>query len=177
MSQKIIYRKAAQIKLIATDVDGVLTAGAVFIRDDHEEPFGKFNILDGYAIIMAKAVGIKTAVISGRKSLATEARCVKLGIDIAHTGIHDKFSCLQQITHELGISLDEVAYLGDDLIDLPVLTKVGLSCAPANAVIDVKKRVDMVSNLSGGNGVLRELVELIMRAQNKYDDFLSNFIK
>lgn len=177
MSQKIIYSKAAKIKLIVTDVDGVLTAGAVFIRDDHEEPFGKFNILDGYAIVMAKAAGIMTSVISGRKSLATEARCVKLGIDIIHTGIHDKLSCLQNITQQLDITLDEVAYIGDDLIDLPVLTRVGLSCAPSNAVFDVKKRVDIVSGLSGGNGVLRELVELIMRAQNKYDDFLNNFLK
>jgi 3-deoxy-D-manno-octulosonate 8-phosphate phosphatase (KDO 8-P phosphatase) len=174
---KIITAKAQKIKLIATDVDGVLTEGAVFIRDDHEEPFGKFNILDGFAITMAHAASIKVVIISGRKSLATEARCLKLGVDQAYTGIHDKRTKIIEIAEQLNLNLDEIAYIGDDLIDLPVLMCVGLSCAPANAVSDVKTRVDYISSLCGGNGVLREIVELIMKAQNSYTPFLANYLK
>lgn len=176
MFSKDLVTKAHKIKIIATDVDGVLTDGFVFIRDDHEEPFGKFNILDGLAIRMARECGIKTVVISGRKSLATEARCNKLGIDLAFTGIHNKLQQMKQVADEFGASLDEVAYIGDDLIDLPVLLSVGFSCAPQNAVGEVKSRVDYISALRGGEGVFREIVELILKAQNKYDVFLAQYL-
>ncbi len=176
MPSKVVSDKAKIIKVIATDVDGVLTDGSVFIRDDHEEPFGKFNILDGFAVIMARECGIKTVVISGRKSLATEARCSKLGIDLAYTGVHDKQAKITEVANELGVSLDEIAYIGDDLIDLPVLSVVGLRFAPNNAVSDVKERVDHVSSINGGSGVLREVVELVLRAQNKYESFLARYL-
>ncbi|MBX9597363.1 MAG: HAD hydrolase family protein [Burkholderiales bacterium] len=176
MPSKVVSDKAKMIKVIATDVDGVLTDGSVFICDDHEEPFGKFNILDGFAVIMARECGIKTVVISGRKSLATEARCSKLGIDLAYTGVHDKQAKITEVANELGVSLDEIAYIGDDLIDLPVLSVVGLRFAPNNAVNDVKERVDHVSSINGGSGVLREVVELVLRAQNKYDSFLARYL-
>ena len=116
MPSKAVSDKARTIKVIATDVDGVLTDGSVFIRDDFEEPFGKFNILDGFAVIMARECGIKTVVISGRKSLATEARCSKLGIDLTYTGVHDKRAKICEVANELGVNLDEIAYIGDDLI-------------------------------------------------------------
>lgn len=171
-----IQEKAKKIKLLATDVDGVLTEGFVFIKDDYEEPFGKFNILDGFAIGMAKDSAIKTIVISGRKSLATEARCHKLGMDQVFTGVHDKRAKILEIAQEFNVKLDEIAYIGDDLIDLPVLGVVGLSCAPQNAVADVKSRVDYISNFSGGSGVFRDVVELILKAQDKYEQILHRYL-
>ena len=177
MTLKINTQKAQKIKMIVTDIDGVLTHGSVFIRDDFEEPFGKFNILDGFAVSLAKSVGLNLVVLSGRKSLATEARCQKLGFDIIHTGVHDKLAKLMEIIVPLEVSLDEIAYIGDDLIDLGILTRVGLSCAPANAVDDVKKRVDYITQTSGGDGVYREVVEFIARAQGTYSAVLEKYLK
>lgn len=176
MDAKLINAKAQHIKVVATDVDGVLTEGFIFIRDDYEEPFGKFNILDGFAIGMARECGLKTVVISGRKSLATEARCHKLGMDLAYTGVSDKKTKMLEIAAELGVELNEIAYIGDDLIDLPAMGIVGLRVATANAMPDVKLRVDYVSSLRGGDGVLREVVELIVKAQGKYAGFLAKYL-
>ena len=176
MNSELINAKAQKIKVIATDVDGVLTDGFIFIREDYTELFGKFNILDGFAIVMARDCGLKTVVISGRKSLATEARCHKLGLDLAYTGVHDKKSKILEVAAELGVELAEIAYIGDDLIDLPALGLVGLRFAPANAVEDVKQRVDYVSNLRGGEGVLREVVEIIVKSQGNYAEFLAKYL-
>lgn len=176
MNQSIID-KAQKIKLIATDVDGVLTEGFVFIRDDAEEPFGKFNILDGFAVIMAREVGIKTAVISGRKSEATEARCRKLGMDMAFTGVKDKSVQIREIAKYFNIGLDEIAYIGDDLIDFPALKLVGLKCSPSNAVNEIKEYVDYVSNYHGGHGAFRDIVELILKSQDKYQQIIDNYLK
>ena len=176
MSTQVIVEKARKIKVLATDVDGVLTDGFVFIRDDYAEPFGKFSILDGFAIGMAQQCALKTVAISGRKSLATEARCAKLGMDLAYTGVSDKRHKLDEIAAELKVELAEIAYIGDDLIDLPALLRVGFSCAPANAVAEVKHRVDYVSCLNGGNGVFREVVEIILKAQGSYAQFLAKFL-
>ncbi len=176
MNSELINAKAQKIKVIATDVDGVLTDGFIFIREDYTEPFGKFNILDGFAIVMARDCGLKTVVISGRKSLATEARCHKLGLDLTYTGVHDKKSKILEVAAELGVELAEIAYIGDDLIDLPALGLVGLRFAPANAVEDVKQRVDYVSSLRGGEGVLREVVELIVKSQGHYVEFLAKYL-
>lgn len=176
MDMQLINLKASKIKVIATDVDGVLTEGFVFIRDDYEEPFGKFNILDGFAIGMAKDSGLKTVVISGRKSLATEARCNKLGMDLAFTGIHDKKSKIIEVASQFNVSLKEIAYIGDDLIDLPVMSVVGLRCAPRNAVLDVRTRVDYISEHCGGNGAFRDVVELILKSQDKYESILARYV-
>lgn len=167
-----IIDKAKKIKLIATDVDGVLTEGFVFIDENSHEPFGKFNILDGYAVIMARDIGIKTVVISGRKSLATEARCSKLGMDAFFTGVENKRQKVEELASLFNLNLDEIAYIGDDLIDIGALNIVGFSCAPANAVKDIQSRVDYVSNLQGGNGAFRDVVELILKAQGRYEEVL-----
>jgi len=177
MSLKQIIKKSEKIKIIATDVDGVLTEGYVFIRDNHEEPFGKFNILDGLAIKLAHAGGLRVVVVSGRKSLATEARCQKLGIDLTYTGVSDKQLKLREIAEETGVLLDEIAYVGDDLIDLPAMVIAGFTCAPANAVYEVKRHVDYVSPVFGGNGVLRDVVELILKAQNKYQAIVAEYLQ
>ncbi len=177
MSKKELVKKARNIKVIATDVDGVLTDGFVFIKGDHEEPFGKFNIQDGLAISLAHKGGVKIVVISGRKSLATEARCQKLGIDLVYTGVTNKQVKLREVAAELGIACSEIAYIGDDLIDLPAMAIAGLNFAPANAVKDVKRRVDFVSQLSGGEGVLREVVEIVLNAQGSYDQILAEYLR
>jgi 3-deoxy-D-manno-octulosonate 8-phosphate phosphatase (KDO 8-P phosphatase) len=171
-----LQAKATQIKVIVSDVDGVLTDGCIFIRDDYEEPFGKFNILDGFAIEIARECGVHIAIISGRKSTATEARCKKLGIDLTFTGVRDKRAKLQEIATLLQIKMSAIAFIGDDLIDLPALLLSGLTCAPANAVAEVKSRVDYVSSKTGGMGVLREVVDLVTKANGSYDSFLARYL-
>lgn len=171
-----VYAKAKKIKVIATDVDGVLTDGYLFINDKEIEPFGKFSIHDGMGVTIAHDCGIKIIVISGRKSLCTEARCNKLGIDESHTGIDDKASKLTEIANRLELDFSEIAYIGDDLIDLKAMGLVGFKVAPNNAVKFVKKHVDFVTKCNGGEGALRELVELILKSQGRFNKYLDQYL-
>ena len=175
ISQKIKL-KAQKIKVIVTDVDGVLTDGAVFIAADGTEPFARFNIHDGLGTIHAREFGIDTVVLSGRKSLCVEARCRDLGVKNAYTGVKDKHAKILEIVKEMQVEFDEVAYLGDDVIDLRAMSLVGLKIAPQNALLCVKERVDYITRLSGGEGVLREVINLILQCQNKHDAYLQKFI-
>jgi len=172
MAKNIIMQKAKKIKVIATDVDGVLTDGHVLIDGAGNEPYGKFTIHDGIGVIMAHDCGIKVIVISGRKSLATEKRCKHLGIDEAYTGVTNKSAKLRQIAKRLKINFDEVAYIGDDIVDLGILSLVGLKIAPKDAVETVIRYVDYVTRAKSGKGVFREVVDLILQAQDKYDGYI-----
>ena len=171
-----LYDKAKKIKVIVTDVDGVLTDGSIFITEDKIEPFGKFNIYDGMAIDIAHGSGLKLIVISGRKSRATEARFNKLGIDEVYTGIDDKAKKLVEIVERLKLDSLELAYIGDDVIDLRAMAMVGFKIAPNNAVEVVKERVDYITTKNGGEGVLREVVELILKSQNRFDEYLNRYL-
>ena len=171
MDAKLINAKAQQIKVVATDVDGVLTEGFIFIRDDYEEPFGKFSILDGFAIGMARDCGLKTVVISGRKSLATEARCHKLGMDLAYTGVSDKKAKMLEIATELGVELNEIAYIGDDLSDWNVMQHCGLAVAVKDAHPYLQRHAHYVTSLNGGFGAVRELCDLLLISQQKFATF------
>ncbi|MFN8771261.1 MAG: KdsC family phosphatase [Neisseriaceae bacterium] len=176
LKQDEIIAKAKKIKLLVSDVDGVLTQGELFFNEHGEEPFGKFNIYDGFAVIMAHACGLNTAIISGRHSLCTEKRMRGLGTEEVHTGILNKKHKLEEIINRLGLQNDEVAFIGDDLIDLPAMQIVGFTIAPKNGVREIINRVDYVCNTEGGNGVLRETVELILNAQNKYEAYVQKYL-
>ncbi|MBY0379641.1 MAG: HAD hydrolase family protein [Burkholderiales bacterium] len=173
----IIIDKAQKIKLVVSDVDGVLTKGELFFNELGEEPFGKFNIYDGFAFIIAHECGLQTAIISGRHSLCTEKRMRGIGTDEIHTGILNKKAKLQEIITRLNLAYDEVAFIGDDLIDLPAMQLVGFSIAPKNAVKEVLDRVDYISKYEGGTGVLREIIELILNAQGKYVEYVNKFLE
>lgn len=176
MSIRIIMQKAVKVKAIVTDVDGVLTDGFVYIDENSEEAFGKYSILDGLGIKMARECSVKIIAVSGRKSTATEVRCKRIGMDMVYTGILNKKTKLLEICEETNLALDEIAYIGDDLIDLAALSIVGLSCAPRTAVPDVLKRVNYVSPISGGKGVLRDVLELVLKAQGKYTQILTKYL-
>lgn len=167
--------KAKNIKVIVTDVDGVLTDGYIVIDENGNEPFGKFSIYDGFAIVMAHALGIKIIVISGRKSKCTEMRCKTLGIDEVYTGVHNKSEKLKEISTRLDLRFDEMAYIGDDLIDLGAMSLVGFKVAPQNAVQTVKDYVDYITTAKSGDGALRELVDLVLKCQGRYDDYVKQF--
>ena len=171
-----LYDKAKKIKVVVTDVDGVLTDGSIFINEDKIEPFGKFNIYDGMAIDIAHRNGLKLIVISGRKSRATEARYNKLGIDEVYSGVEDKAKKLAEIILRLELDSSELAYIGDDVIDLRAMAMVGFKVAPNNAVEAVKQRVDYITTKNGGEGVLREGVELILKSQDRFDEYINRYL-
>lgn len=172
---EMIAKKAQKVKIIVTDVDGVLTDGYILIDENGNEPFGKFNIYDGFGIIMAHACGVKIIVISGRQSKCTEIRCKKLGVDEVYTGVHNKSQKLKEIAGRLDLSYDDMAYIGDDIIDLGAMSMVGFRVAPKTAVQTVKDYVDYVTTASGGDGALRELIDLVLKSQGRYDEYVKQF--
>ncbi|WP_194777285.1 KdsC family phosphatase [Pararhodonellum marinum] len=159
-----IFEKAKAIKLIITDIDGVMTDGGI-IYDDNQLEYKKFNVKDGLIVHHLQHHHIKVGAITGRDSLVVRNRCEELKFDFHLHGVKNKMEKLHEVLGMLGISLSACAYLGDDLIDLPILTKVGLSVAPADALPYVQAKVDHVSTKKGGEGVFRELADIILHAQ------------
>lgn len=167
-SDEEVSARAARVKVIAFDVDGVATDGRLFYGKDGCE-LHAFHARDGLGLVRAREAGIVLAAISGRRSPNVDARLTELRVAHIHQGIHDKLGCLRGIVDGIdGVSLDDVCYVGDDVNDLACLEHVGLACAPHDAVADVIARVHWVSSRDGGHGVLRDVVELVLRAQQRW---------
>lgn len=163
-----LTRRAAGIRLAIFDVDGVLTDGRLFFMPDGTE-FKSFNTLDGHGIKMLMASGVEVAIISGRKSPLVEKRAANLGIRHLIQGREDKLNALAELREQLPFELDQIAFLGDDLPDLPVMRRVGLGMAVATADGFVREHAHAVTTAAGGAGAAREFCELIMRAQGTLD--------
>lgn len=153
------------IKLLAMDVDGVMTDCKLYIAPDGTE-FKTFNVKDGYGIKALSRAGIKSAIISGRNSKAVDIRAAELGIDYVFQGVSDKIACFEQILAELSITAEQAAYIGDDTPDLPLLNLVKLSAAPADAHISVLNAVDVITQRNGGEGAVRDFCDVILRLGN-----------
>ena len=167
--------RAAQIKLMIFDVDGVLTDGCLHFSADGE--FIKtFNVLDGHGIKLLQQHGISTAIISARKSPAVARRAIDLGIQYLHQGSHDKRATFEALLAETGISADACGFIGDDVIDLPILSRAGFAASVPNGHPDVQARVHYVSKAAGGYGAVREICDFILRAQNKYESMLASYL-
>jgi 3-deoxy-D-manno-octulosonate 8-phosphate phosphatase (KDO 8-P phosphatase) len=166
--------KAARVRLLLFDVDGVLTDGVVLMHADGSESKG-FHIRDGAAIVWAQRAGLAVGLLSARSSGATTQRAAQLAVRIVSQGVANKLTAYEQILRTAGLEDDAVAYMGDDLLDLPVLARAGLSAAPADAVEQVRARVDWISRAPGGRGAVRELVELVLRAQQRWDEILQQY--
>ena len=156
-------KKLRDVKIIFSDVDGVLTDGGLYYSTEGVA-FKRFNVKDGMAVNLLKEAGIKCGVISSDKSNIIKTRAERLKMDFVSTGVWEKKSEAERICSELNISLDQAAFIGDDLNDVPLLEAVGFSACPSDAVEEVKKRVDFVSGISGGNGVFREVADMILSA-------------
>jgi 3-deoxy-D-manno-octulosonate 8-phosphate phosphatase (KDO 8-P phosphatase) len=170
-----IQARARRVRLLLLDVDGVLTDGTVAIRSTRDE-HKTFYIRDGAALVWARHEGLAVGLLSGRPSPATSRRAAELGITIVSQGGPDKRHAYAGILASNGFSDEEVAYMGDDLLDLPVLARAGLATAPADAVEDVRARVHWVSRAPGGRGAVRELVELVLRARGRWDDVVRRYL-
>ena len=162
-----IQAKASNIKLLLFDVDGVLTDGKILLHPDGSES-KQFDIKDGTGLVWAQRAGLKVGVLSARTSAATTQRAAQLGITIVHQGVPSKVRAYDDILRQHGLTDAEVAYMGDDVLDLPILTRAGLTASPSDAVDEVRARVDYVSRASGGAGAARELVELVLKSQDRW---------
>ena len=163
-----LLQRARAVKLAIFDVDGVLTDGRLYFLEDGSE-FKTFNTLDGHGIKMLIASGVRTAIISGRKTPVVERRANNLGIQHLFQGREDKLVVLDGLLADLDLSYEQVAYLGDDLPDLPVIRRVGLGMAVASADPFVRQHAHGTTQARGGDGAAREFCELIMRAQGTLD--------
>lgn len=170
-----IERKAVRIRLMLFDVDGVLTDGRLLMHADGSES-KQFSIRDGTGLVWAQRAGLAIGLLSARHSRATSARAAQLGIRIVRQQSGEKLEIYRELLREESLSDEEVAFMGDDLLDLPVLQRVGLSASPADAVSDVRSRVDWVSSMKGGGGAARELVERVLRAQGRWDRIVSGYL-
>jgi len=167
--------RAARIRLLLFDVDGVLTNGVVYIHGDGSESKG-FDIRDGAAMVWAQRAGLTVGWLSARSSTATTQRAAQLAIRLVVQGVTSKLDAFQRIVRDANMSEQAVAYMGDDLIDIPVLARAGLSAAPADAAQEVRDRVTWVSTARGGRGAVREFIEMILRAQQRWDAVLGEYI-
>ena len=163
-----INARAANIKLVAFDIDGVMTDGGLHYTDDGHE-LKTFNVQDGLGVVLLRRAGIKVAIITGRTSNVVNCRAKDLGVEHVFHGVGDKGAVSGQLLEQLGLQWSELAFMGDDLIDLPAMTRCGLAIAPANARPVVKERAHMVTDASGGKGAVREAIEFILAAQGKLD--------
>lgn len=168
MSAVTVESRARAIRLILLDVDGVLTDGTVLIHGDGTES-KSFHIRDGAAIVLALQAGIGVGLLSARSSAATTQRAAQLGIRVVSQGVASKTAEFGRLVAEHGLNEDAVAYMGDDLLDLPVLGRAGLAGAPADAATEVRSRAHWISSAGGGRGAVREFIEMILRAQKRWD--------
>ncbi len=168
-----VQERARRVRLILLDVDGVLTDGTVDIHSAGGES-KPFFVRDGLGMVWARKEGLEVGLLSGRPSDATSRRAAELGLRIVSQGSHDKRDAFANILSSHGFAAEEVAYMGDDLVDLPILATSGLSTAPADAVDDVRLRVDWISRFGGGRGAVRELVELVLAAQGRWTGIVAS---
>lgn len=165
--------KAQGIKAIITDIDGVLTDGGI-ILDDNGTEYKRFQVRDGQIIRYLKQANITTMAISGRNVEVSKKRCNQMGFDFHFHGVRDKLALVEKWTNEVGLDLAECAYIGDDLIDLELLGKVGLSAAPHDALPYVRQFVHLTTNAKGGEGSFRELADTILGAKGLLDQIIDD---
>jgi 3-deoxy-D-manno-octulosonate 8-phosphate phosphatase (KDO 8-P phosphatase) len=173
-----ITRRAARVRLLLTDCDGVLTDGRLYYSADSEpcaEVIKVFHIHDGLGLRLAKRAGLKLGIISGRKSAALEARARELGVDYLFQGDDAKLGAYERILGAEKLSDEQVAYVGDDLPDLPLLRRVGFAVAVADAVAEVRAAAHHVTARPGGAGAVREAVELILKAQGRWAGLVNSY--
>ena len=164
-----------KIKLLALDVDGVLTDGSIYISPAGEV-FKGFNAKDGMGISCALRSGLQIAVITGRQSPIVERRCEELGITLLQQGVKDKRLALQQMAQKLGLVREEIAYMGDDLNDIPAFKASGLNLVPADAAIEVMAVADIITKASGGRGAVREAITMILAAQDNWNVIVNSYL-
>jgi 3-deoxy-D-manno-octulosonate 8-phosphate phosphatase (KDO 8-P phosphatase) len=174
MMKKNIKEKLKGIKLLILDVDGVMTDGRI-IMDNEGKEIKNFDVRDGHGIKILQRYGIKVAILTGRQSKVVEYRAKDLEIDDVYQGAFNKKDVFEKILKKHKLSVGEAAFMGDDIVDIPVLKRVGFSAAVADALDVVKKSVDYITRNKGGRGAVRELCEMILQAQGKWPEIAAKY--
>lgn len=174
MKKTVRPKKIEHIRLLLLDVDGVLTDGSIIYSDKHSETKA-FNVKDGLGLKLIMRVGIKVALVTGRTSQALHRRCRDLGISSIYDGVPQKALLLDKIVAQTGVSADCTAFIGDDLPDLPLMRRVGLSIAVADAHEAVRAYSDWVTSAPGGYGAVREVCDALLKARGNWDEVLAQF--
>ncbi len=167
-------QKAAKIKLLLLDVDGVLTNGQI-IYDGAGNELKMFDVRDGHGLKLVQRAGIQVGIITGRKSEVVSRRAAELGIEILYQGALNKLEPYEQIVAQTGLPEEQIAYVGDDLVDLPVLRRVGFAATVADADEAVCQRVDYVAGLPGGRGAVREICDLLLKASGAWQEITARY--
>jgi len=167
--------RARRVKLLIVDVDGVLTDGRM-ILDDRGSQIKFFDVHDGLGLVLARQAGLKTAIITAERSRVVSIRARQMKIDWVAQFARDKAKAFRACRAHFGLSSAAIGYIGDDLLDLPVLTQVGFSAAVADARPEIKKRVHYVTKASGGRGAVREVVEKILQAQGRWQPIVRRYL-
>ena len=169
-----LARRARRIKLLLMDCDGVLTDGRLWLTEDFDEQKA-FHARDGQGISLIHRAGVRTGIISGRKSTAVDRRAHDLKIAFVHQFAKDKIKALTEIVAEAGVSVEECAFVGDDLADIPPMRRVGLAVAVADAAEETKQAAHHVTEMKGGRGAVREVCELILKSQGRWDELMKEY--
>jgi len=164
-----------KIRFLVLDVDGVLTDSRIYITDDGEE-IKAFSSKDGHGIKLAMRAGIDVAIITGRVSKSLGFRARDLGISHVIQGSKDKSTALRELSQTIGVDPKEMAYMGDDVVDLPAMRLCGMTIAPSDAVDMVREKVDIVTSLPGGQGAVREAIEIILKHEGLYDKIMERYV-
>jgi len=170
-----IDARAAGVRLVLFDVDGVLTDGKILMHADGSES-KQFDIKDGTAIVWAQRAGLTVGFLSARSSASTAQRASQLGVALVRQGVTSKLEAYESMLRDHTLADTQVAYMGDDILDLPVLGRVGLSAAPADAADEVRTLVHWVSRRPGGHGAARELIEGVLRAQGRLESIVAAYL-
>jgi 3-deoxy-D-manno-octulosonate 8-phosphate phosphatase (KDO 8-P phosphatase) len=168
MKNEALAERCRALRLVLADVDGVMTDGTVLLLPDGREA-KSFHVRDGLAVVLAHSTGLRTGLVSGRSSDSVSRRAEELGMAVVRQGVRDKAAALREILAEQAVTAQEVAYVGDDINDLPVMDAVALSAAPADAPFEVRQAAFMVLETPGGRGCLREFIEAILRARGDWE--------
>jgi 3-deoxy-D-manno-octulosonate 8-phosphate phosphatase (KDO 8-P phosphatase) len=165
---------AARVKLLVLDVDGVLTDGRIIM--DHEgREIKAFDVRDGHGLKLLREAGIEVAILTGRNSPVVQRRADDLGITRVRQGVHDKVGAYQEIAREVGITDDETCFVGDDLVDIPLLKRVGIPIVVGDGAPEAKRLALYVTQSSGGRGAVREVCDLLIQSQGKWEAVLRRY--
>lgn len=170
-----LEERCKRIELILSDVDGVLTDGGILFNNQGIE-IKQFHIRDGLGIKLWQKAGFKFGVLSARTSHIVKVRAAELGVDLVRQGFENKLPVGKKVLTELGLSPEQVCHIGDDLTDLSLLQYVGLSVAVADAAAEVRAAAHYVTTAAGGRGAVREVVELLLKAKNRWEDLIRNYV-
>jgi 3-deoxy-D-manno-octulosonate 8-phosphate phosphatase (KDO 8-P phosphatase) len=176
ISEKELFKIAKNIKFLVLDVDGVLTDGGIILDNEGNE-FKTFHVRDGHGIKMLIRAGIQVAVITGRHSRVVERRAHELGVTELFQKCYDKRVAYRQIAEKYSLSNNEIAYVGDDIVDIPILKKAGFPVVVADADDEVKAAAMMVTKMRGGRGAVREVCDLLLKAKGLWQDIIDGYSK